>query len=586
MPGRTAELRRRMSETQIATVQSGLSTNYASTLTDGYYLINGETFTCEQLTAAEAQERFHAGARLKKIDEDTANQLEIVSRVNQTELQEYVSFLSARATATAESSKKWTLGEDELETAAKAYAAVGASLSGIYAEVGASLEARVSLKVGSFQLDAKAYAQIGAGLRAGLFGVSAQASAETGIEDKATAPKITFKVRDVDVAIQFYACIKAFAKAEAYAGLGAKTGVGTSACIGLQGKIGLDIFKKDDKSSLGGLAVAVTVKTGAGIEASIEFAVVDVMDGGVQYREITGAGKCFTIFIGAETEITGRVQTVIWNEAENKITKTVKDGILNMVLPYLSEKAKKVAEEMEFRVSEAARKIKRGWDNTRNFGRKLVIAIEGGLGAKSEAMADEINRQVDKLVQYKNEVTAAMSKFERLGFDDTARETLISEVTDPNFKKRVGEWFGPHIDHKALKKELMLDLERYNRRIDKLNAFLDGSYPQTLQKVKEGLSSLDLYLDQFELDNIPDDFKGSEDYAIMVEKISEIHKMIKLIEKMVESKKILLKEMRGDQESFRGVINEMNTQCISLKRDFLFLVEILQDYVDNLPDPE
>jgi hypothetical protein len=201
-------------------------------------------------------------------------------------------------------------------------------------------------------------------------------------------------------------------------------------------------------------------------------------------------------------------------------------------------------------------------------------------------MTDEINRQVDKLIQYKNEVTAVISKFERLGFDNTARETLITEVTDPNFKKRVDEWFGPHIDHKALKKQLMLEIERFDRRKGKLDLFLDGSYPQTLQKVKDGLTNLDLYLDQFELDNIPDDFKGSEDYEIMVEKIAEIHKMIKLIEKMVASKKILLKEMRGDQESFRGVINEMNTQCISLNRDFHFLVEILQDYVDNLPDPE
>jgi hypothetical protein len=582
--GRTVEMRRKLDETKKSVVQKGLSTDYAATLKDGYYLINGETFTCEKLTAAEARKKYEEGSRLVLIPENTAKNLEIVSRVSQAELKEFtVSKMNSKIVATAEKSKKWSLGEDEMEVAAKAYALVGHSILGFYADVGASTEAKIKLKVGSFQLDVKAYAEVKAGVRVGVLGLAAQASAEVGIEDKLTAPKVTFKAGSYEVIVEFYACIKAFAKAEAYAGLGAKSGAKAEASVGVEGKIGADFYKKkEDLSSAGGASVVISIKVGVGAGAAAGFSVQDIMDGDVQYKEFKLGADFLAVFVGGELEIVGKVQTIIYDEAEEIIIQTLKDNIKYQVIAYIDKEAKEIIENLEYKVTEAARKMKRGWDNTKNFGQKLIIAIEGGLGHHSDAMRDEIQRQVDKLVQYKSELIIVLEKFEKMGFDEEDLEGLIDEVTDPEFKKRVDKWFGPHIDHKSLKKELMLDIERYERRIEKLDLFLKDSYAQTIEKVKTGLVTLNQLMNNFYVADIPDDFKDSKEYKLMVKKIEEVQDMIGMIENIINNKKKLLGEIR-DQEGFKAVIIEMQKQYLTIKKDFNQLYNILCDYVFGLP---
>ena len=161
-------------------------------------------------------------------------------------------------------------------------------------------------------------------------------------------------------------------------------------------------------------------------------------------------------------------------------------------------------------------------------------------------------------------------------------DAVKQEVSDPGFEKRVNKWYGPTISHKLIKKELMLDRQRYDRRILKLNKFLEDSYAKTIQKVQDLIQGLYDMVDGFNSKGIPDNFNNSADFQKMVQKIQEIQGMIGAIDSIIASKKELVNEVAGDQ-NLRAMLNNMTTQYQQVKKDFDSFYQALKHYVKGLP---
>lgn len=590
--GRSTELRRKLNETQKSTVKSGLNGELQQTYQDGSYIVSFKgKLSLLHLEAADAWDHYAKGAQLQLIPENLAKAIEKAANVNETALKEFAEHhrLHKEGKVTKETSFKVSDNE-ELKTSLEAVARVGVSLAGIYADLGAKAETKLSIKGKTLAYDARLFAEVKAGVRAGLLGVSAQISAEAAAEHKvsATVKKITTKA-GTEVRLELYFSIKGFAKAEAYAGIGLATTTGAQAFagIGVEAKLGGDVFRKKTTETkeinAGGVSTAFTVKAGALVGATAGLNIQEVFKGDKPYTEFKisiSAG----FLVGASFAINGLILSELFEEAKDEITQKIKKIVGEEFVKQIEEELQKVKEELEYHVQDSARKLRRGWDNTQNYGSKLLIAIEEGLGHHQKAMHDEIKRQVEKLHQYKRELTGVISKFDQLlGNDDNLLDQILDEVTDPAFKKRVDEWFGDdQIEHRALKKELMLDLERYEQRIVKLNEFLDKSYQETLKDVTENLQNLRSMITTFQSKDIPTNFKDSKDYQKMVKKIGDVQDMIGSIEHIIGEKRKLLKEVK-EQQSLRALIAEMGKQYQKIKADFYQLNEILTDYVDNLP---
>lgn len=567
-------------------INSGLNDGLKDTFEDGFYLVNGQKFTCEELTGEAAWNKHKEGNQLVKIDARVAEKLEIISNVSKKDLDTYLSALHAGAKAEASASKKSKIGNSELEAAAKAYAQVGQSLTGLYAQVGAGAEAKISIKGKIFEFEARAFAEAKAGVSYGMLGASAKAEAEVGIEDKLTANVKEFTLESgTKVSLKVFACLKAFAKAEAFAGLGGMTGAEAGANIGVEGKVGASISRKrktdDDFVTAGEASIAITLKIGLSIGGKAGIDLNEIVEDGNPYIEFKHAAS-FSLLAGGEYEIAVKVLTDVFNEAKDELIKLMDKEVRDEVLKYLEEQFDEVMEELEFHVKDAAKKIQRGWDNTQNFGKKLLIAIEDGLGNHNEAMKDEIERQVAKLEQYKQELTNVIKKLEKSGYDAAGIEAVKNEVSDPEFEKNVNKWFGPKITDKDIKKELMLDMQRYERRIVKLNEFLDSSYNKTIASVKKLLSDLSAMVNGFNSKDIPSNFTSSDDFKKMVKKIKEIQNMIGTIDNIIANKKKLVKEVKGDS-NLHAVINTMTAQYKQIKKDFFNFYSILSNYVKGLP---
>lgn len=620
--GRTAELRRKLNETQKAGIQNGLNSEVKNTFKQGNYAIyHLGSLSVQELTEEQAWDFYNKGANLTKVNDEVVHALETISKVSKEKLAQFKELLkdkeakassekengdlklsseakaslkststSIRAEAGAKSEAVYKLAEDaELKAAVEAMARVGASLAGVYAEVGAKAEVGLSIKGKHVEFEDKFYAEVKASAQAGIFGASAQASAEAAAEGKlGVNVKKIVTATGTEVTIQLYFAIKAFAKAEAYAGVGiaTKTGAEAFAGVGIEGKIGADVYRKKtsdkDRVNAGGAYVALTFKAGAAIGGSAGFNVMEVRDNNQNYMEFKVSAS-FAFLLGGEMEIGGKVLEDVFNEAKDELIQKLKNSIGDEVIKKIEEEIANVKEELEYHIKEAARKVKKGWENTANFGKKLLIAIEDGMGSHKQAMEDEIKRQIGKLEQYKRELNGVISKFEELGMDDSIIDKIIDEVSDSKFASKINAFFGGgKIEHKALKKELMLDLERYDRRIEKMNEFLDKSYTETLRKVDSNIKDLAFLIGDFTSKDIPDNFKDSKDFKLMVSKIGQIQGMVSSIESIVEQKKRLLKEVK-DQTSLSSLINEMGKQHNQIRKDFAKLYTILSDYVDRLP---
>jgi len=595
MPGRTAELRRKLNETQKSTIQDGLNEDFKNTFEDGHYIIFQDgNLSLEELTADEAWDRYKVGANLKHISDELAKNIEKASTISKEALNDFIKLGRLQKEGKKEKeikalSLKYNDNE-ELKTALEATARIGTSLLGIYADVGAKAEMKLSIKGETFEFEDKLFAEVKAGVRAGWLGVSAQVSAEAGAELKLAANVKKFTLESgMEVTIQLYSSLKAFAKAEAYAGLGAgvKTGAEAFAGIGVTGTIGGDVLRKketEDKAiNAGGLSVAVTFKFGAAAGATAGINVQDISEDGNPYVEISG-GASFAFVAGGGYEIKGKVLTDVFNEAKKKILDKVKSVVGEEFLKKIADEIEQIKEKLKEFLRDAARKLKRGWDNTRNFGSKLVIAIEDGLGKHRAAMEDEITRQVNKLNQYKRELNGVIHKFEDLGMDDSLIDKIIDEVTDEKFQKKLKKLFGGgDIEHKSLKKELLQDLERYERRITKLNTFLDESYSSTIEKVRSNLTGLNEMINALQVRDLPEDFKDSKDFKKIVKKVGEVQEMIESIDIIIGEKKKLVDEV-SDQEGLKSLISEMGKQYTQIKKDFERLYSVLNNYVEGLPD--
>jgi hypothetical protein len=580
---RTARLRKAQNETVKSKINTGFNEALNDSYEDGYYLINGNKLTCEKLKKQVAWDKHVAGDRLKKIPEDLAEKMEIVARVDEKKLKEFVSELHVGVQAKAEKSVKSTVGNAEMEAAAKAYAQLGGSaLTGFYADVGATAEAKVAINGKIFQLEAKVYAEVKAGIKYGMLGVSAAAEAEVGIEDKLNAKVKEFELKSgTKISVNVYACLKAFAKASAFAGVGSMTGAEAGACIGVEGKIGAEIKRQrkgEEEVTAGDASVALTVKAGFSVGAKAGFDLKEVVEDGNPFTIFT-QGASITFIAGCEYEIAIKVLSDMYVEAKDKVKLLLDKSVREEILVWLKKEFDRIMEELEFQIKDSARKVKRGWDNTQNYGKKLLIAIESGLGHQSTAMQEEIKRQVHKLHKYKRELDAVIAKVTEEGLDVDA---VKQEVSDPGFEKRVNKWYGPTISHKLIKKELMLDQQRYDRRILKLNKFLEDSYAKTIQKVQDLIQGLYDMVDGFNSKGIPDNFNNSADFQKMVQKIQEIQGMIGAIDSIIASKKELMNEVAGDQ-NLRAMLNNMTTQYQQVKKDFDSFYQALKHYVKGLP---
>ena len=586
---RVAELRKKLNETQKSKIKTGLNTELKSTYKDGTYLVNeGTSLSVKDLTAAQAWDLYAGGARLVEIPKAMVDSMVKVAKTGKKGLQTFLE--TGRLEVKEKKEKKHTetnaLG-DTIEAGVEAAAQIGTSILGFYADVGAKAEAKVNIKGEVFEFEAKLFREVKAGVRAGRLGVSAQVSAEVAIEDKVTASVKKFTTASgMEVTVQLYVSLKAFAKAEAYAGLGiaTKTGAEAFAGVGVEGKIGADIKRKktgEKEITAGGAAVSITLKIGAAIGASAGITIQEVFEDDNPYIEFKH-GASLAFIVGAEYEISAKLLTDVYNEAKDEIVKKIENKIGTEVLNELEEKMKEVRKELEFHVEDAARKMRRGWDNTQNYSTKLLIAIEKGMGHQSSAMSDEIKRQVDKLHQYKKELSVVIDKFGSKGIDDNVLEQIINEVTDPAFHKQVNKWFGKKIDNKALKKDLMLGLERYDRRIVKLNEFLDSSYKKALAKINTEIQDLSFSIGSLRSKDIPTDFKDSKAYKKMIKKIEEVQGMLSSIDKIIGEKKKLVNEVK-DQSGLKTLIGQMGKQYAQIKSDFKTLIKIMSDYISGLP---
>ena len=580
---RIARLRKAQNETVKSKINTGFNEAVKDTYEDGYYLINGNKLSCEKLNKKDAWAKHTAGDRLKKIPEDLARKMDIISRVDQKKLKEYVTELHAGMKAKAEKSVKLVKGNAALEAAAKAYAQAGGSaISGFYADVGASMEAKVAINGKVFQFEGKVYTEAKAGIKFGLLGVSAKAEVEAGIENKLNAKVKEFELKSgTKISINIYACLKAFAKASAFAGAGAMTGAQAGAYIGVEGKIGAEIKRQrkgEDEVTAGDASVALTLKAGFSVGAKAGFDIKEVVENGHPFTIYTH-GADITFIMGAEYEIAIKILSDMYVEAKEKVKLLLDKSVREEILAWLKKEFDRVMKELEFNIKDSARKVKRGWDNTQNYGKKLLIAIESGLGHQSVAMQEEIKRQVDKLHKYKRELDAVIDKITDEGLD---LDQLKSEVSDPGFEKRVNKWDGKGKDHRLIKKELMLDQQRYDRRIIKLNTFLEESYAKTIKKVQDLIQGLYDMVDGFNSKGIPDNFSSSADFQKMVKKIQEIQGMIGVIDGIIGSKKELVKEVAGDQ-NLRSMLNNMTTQYQQVKKDFDSFYKALNHYVKGLP---
>ena len=581
--GRTAKLRKALNETKKSKISTGFNESIKDSYEDGYYLVNGKTFTCEQLTKDQAWDKHVAKDKLKKIPEDLAKKMEIVSRVDQTELKEYIGKMHAGVKKQKDKSVKSVVGNSELEAAAKAYVQLGGSaLTGFYADVGASSEARVAINGKVFSFEAKVYAQVKAGIKYGMLGMSAAAEAEVGIEDKLNAKVKEFETKaGTKISVNVYACLKAFAKAEAFAGVGMMTGAEAGAYLGVEGRIGAEIKRQrkgEEEITAGDASVALILKAGFTVGAKAGFDLKQETEDGNLYNIFTH-GAAISFLVGGEYEIQIKILEDLYIEAKDEVKKILDKSVRDEILTWLKKEFDRVMKEIEFHIKDAARKVKRGWDNTQNYGKKLLIAIESGLGHQSTAVHDEIKRQVDKLHKYKRELDSVISKIIDKGLD---LDDVKKEVSDPTFEKRVNKWFGPKINNKLIKKELMLDQQRYDRRIIKLNTFLENSYANTIKKVKELIKSLYDMVDSFTTKGIPDDFSNSSAFKKMVKKIQEIQGMIKVIDEIIASKKELVKEVSGDK-NLKAMLANMTAQYKQVKKDFDSFYQALKHYVKGLP---
>ncbi len=622
--GRTVELRRKLNDSKKASINNGLNENLREIYVPGNYLVyHLGSLSVQDLDSEAAWELYSQGANLSKISDDLVSALEKISQVSSDKIREFIAHgnqitkkvditddlditlrtsgkkvettsQSLRVEAIDRREVDYDMGDGDLsiKTAAQEIARVGASLGGLYAEVGASREAILTIKGKHVEWEQRFFAEVSASVRAGVFGVAAAACAEVGADAKIGANVKSFTTESGnEIKIQLYFAMRAFAKADAYAGVGiaTKTGAYAFAGVGLTGKIGGDVFRtkpSEAEENAGGIYVSLTFTAGPQIGAAAGFTIQESREGDKVYVDINFTSTFGAALAGGEMVIGGRMLDDVFKDAKDAIVKKVKDSIGEEVIRKIEEEMTRVKEELEYNIKAAARKIKRGWDNTTNYGQKLLIAIEDGLGDQHIAMESEINRQIGKLEKYKRELNGVITKFETLGMDDGTIDSIIDEVTDPAFEREINKFFGGRtIDNKLLKKVLLDNLQGYDRRVIKLTEFLDQSYSNTIAGIRVNLASLNEMLISFNAKDISEKFTDSSDFQLMVTKINQIYKMIGSMKLIINQKKKLLKEV-NDDVSLRGLLKSMNDQYLLIAKDFNKIHKILSDFVNELPETD
>ena len=586
-------LNQKYSELQKSKINTNLTEAVSLTLEDGFYIVNLDgKLTCEELSKAQALTKHGLpNCRIKRIPESRARDFVILKSVDKNGLQEYMSNVHAGAVAETSVERTTTAGNAEMVNAAKAYASIVATVNGLYAEVGASASSQVNIKVGNFTFSAKVFAEVKAGIKANRLGISASASAEVGIEDTVTYEKKLFTTESgTEVTVELSSSLKLFAKAEAFAGLGLMSGAEAFAGVGIEGKIGADFKRKKTTESspitAGAAAIALTIKAGltVGAKAGLDFN--EIVEDGNPYIEFKHSVDVGALLVGGSYEISLKALTDLFNEAKDQLLSLTDAAVREQVIAYIKKEAAKIMKQLEFEVQDAAKKIQRGWSNTQNYGSKLIIAIERGLGHTSEAMHDEITRQVNKLNQYKATLNKIVAQFDALADSDNDHDIMavLDEISDPNFVKKVSSFFsGNDITHKSMKKQLMLGLQRYNRRIEKLNEFLDTSYTKTIANVRNELNDLNTQVMSFKSKDIPSNFSSNGDYLVMKDKFAQIQQMLNGINEIIRQKQQLLEEV-SDQNELRSLISQMNSQYKQIVMDFSSLRAILFNYVNSIPE--
>lgn len=591
--GRSTNTRRKLNETQKATVKGGLNKSFLETFKDGNYIVyEAGKLTLVKLKAAAAQQYHQQGARLKQVSDSFVKSLEAAAKVSKKQLEEFSKHYRLHADKKhkkeVQAYSKKISNNQELKTTLESVARVGVALVGIYADLGAKAESAITVKGKTFSYETKLFAEVKAGIRAGLLGVSAQVSAEAGLEEKVAANIKNFKTKSgADIRIQLYCSVKGYAKTEAYAGIGlaTKTGAIAMAGIGVEVKVGGEIFRKlpqKEEELAGGIASTFAVEAGAIIGATAGINIKEIFDNGLPYTEIT-VGISAKLFTGATLSIVGVVLSDLYKEAKDEITKQIKSIATDVILKQIEEEAKRIQEQIKYGVKDSAQKMSRGWENTQNYGNKLVISIEEGIGFHQKAMESEIQRQVKKLEQYKRELTTALKQFKSTKNKDLKHfDQIMQAVNDDTFKQEVLALKNQKANDKLLKKKLEESLARYKRRINKLNQFLNDSYKESLQKVKADLQSLNTMIGQFQTKDVPKNFQSSKDYKVMEKKIQGIQTMIVSIEKIIDEKRKLLKEVMVDP-ALERLIKEMTQQYQQIKKDFQTFHDTIKSYVASLP---
>lgn len=459
----------------------------------------------------------------------------------------------------------------KVEMLANAYARCGIKGGVLMAEIGGNAEMSVGISGKVLSLNLKSYAKAKAGVYASLFGVMASAEAETGAE---LAGTVQIGKKDGKFSIALEAKAIAYGKAAAKAGLGLTGGkltVGAVAGVqvGVKGSIGGKFFVEGIE--VGGIAGEIDIAAevcsiGAVVEGEFDFkqAFNDELDKiGKEIDAKESLVKSADPKIGTESAQQNMVEIkiglladaalllgakakidLIFNINLNSIKvlaknveKVVIAAIEKIFGEAIAQKFKEILTDIKVYASTVSDFKDKAQENILNSLRKGVITIQTSDNKKIKL---ELERQLSKLHKFKDQVNNLKISIEKAEVDNKGIVEITPEIQEKidRFNNEIISLIdnGYRIDTDNSLKEYLVEkltvyIERYDRRIEKLNDYvsikLEDLFPIIEESCNEALDSISNYISATDKKDARKEINT---------KVKEVDKLLKTFDRLIQAK--------------------------------------------------
>lgn len=493
----------------------------------------------------------------------------------------------------------------ELEAHAKAYAHLSASLSGIMLEVGANAEAQVAVNLGKYvSFSAKAYASAKAGVYASFLGLAAAAEAEAGLEASGTVKSAEFWG---GCSLELSAKVAAYGKAEAKAAVGLNKdgsfGAGAMAgvSVGVKGSLeGTFKYKGDTVGSIGAeLDVAIELAS-AGAVASISLKPGTTENNGGELMRVFafGAEVGAALEIGAKLSVTGTIKIgqKFIDQGVEALKEAIKAALKKLLSDELYQKVKAVKQEIDHyakKVSDVKKQLK---ENAVNYLHKGMVKIQLD---HNKAVELEFSRHNGKLEKYKKQVTDLIAQLEAKGIKDLNKKeeeltedekAQIDKIIQDAINKVESEELKKLISGRARKdifKDLQKYAEKYDRRIQKFNDYINKEYNVYSEKIEKHYLQAVTTINEFQVLISAGDKDKSKTREKLNKEVEKLNKLVDTFNKIIEEKDKLLasQNIHGDGDALPGGDTAEVERVINTTFDYLRnRIHGLMDKVDDLRD--